>query len=91
MNNWISVKDRLPKYGDLVCLWTTLDKCAWLNLEIVCINKDCLRLNENGELGIYNEYSDEWATHWFPIPDPPEDEGGVTEDAEAGSGAPVDG
>lgn len=62
MNNWISVKDRLPEYmesilafgnGTIYVCW--YDTCKWIYSDCCGCSADII-------------------THWMPLPEPPKDE-----------------
>ena len=57
---WISVKYRLPKYGEIVF-------CNTQNFFEV------LQWDERADawVGAYHSYRKEYVTHWMPLPQPP--------------------
>lgn len=59
MSEWISVKDRLPKIGERVLIWT----CQ--TLEAV--------MYEKGKFNRFGADID-YATQWMPLPEPPKGE-----------------
>lgn len=81
---WISVKDRLPEFGEQV-LWYCIIK--WMpEYKGVSIRQDSLLnhkipvefdgsfycLNDESDFLAYDgDYHDEVATHWMPLPEPP--------------------
>lgn len=57
MNEWISVKDRLPEDGELVVTYSDLNKRV--------SSCECLK----SYVTQYGNYSK--VTHWMPLPAPP--------------------
>ena len=82
MNNWISVKDKLPTESDgtvLVCMpdvWPYNDKELFVNA----------KHDRRVRVAHYSEFSNDWTyemggknkefrpTHWMPMPEPPKGE-----------------
>ena len=65
VQEWISVKDRLPEYGRYLC---NVKSMAFRGASYQAILK-----YENGgfiEDGIYTDF----VTHWMPLPEPPKEE-----------------
>lgn len=84
MNEWISVKDKLPPLGNQVLLFVQSETCSIdydTNEEIgdTYIEKEmAIGYIEDGVLWInYDQdgfYSASDVTHWMPLPSPPEGE-----------------
>ena len=64
---WISVKEKRPKYGERVI--TVCDKKFGL-----LVSEDTFLGEENGENCEWFENSGYTITHWMPLPKPPEEE-----------------
>ena len=65
---WISTKDRLPKYGERVLVWNSIE---W---ETGAVDEEAriairTHTNENGEN--WDVATD--VTHWMPLPEPPKE------------------
>jgi hypothetical protein len=70
LNNWISVKDRLPPKGEWVLSWYLwgheVNKLKWIS--------------PNGQLDFHRDYygesesEDGGPTHWMPLPEPPKED-----------------
>lgn len=61
--SWISVEDRLPNVGDFILVYSTE-----IEIEDMIVDERNIREDENGVLGLYCHYWDEYATHWLPLP-----------------------
>ena len=77
MNNWISVKDRLPEYEINVLVWGEARGmnpnmggaytfiCRRKNLKGTFFEKQADRYVEE------NQFVAKYVTHWMPLPEPP--------------------
>lgn len=67
--SWISVKDRLPKPGELYLVWHISNEVEIFHYDYIYGGKKlCFyRDDENG----YPVEEDDWVTHWMPLPEPP--------------------
>jgi len=72
VSEWISVKDRLPKCGELVLIYV-----ANLNKSKGAYALDkCRKVNGKKEWEFYNKSNADFnVTRWMPLPEPPESEG----------------
>lgn len=73
MSEWISVKGRLPDYGEFILARMTYGKPSHLVLELIAITKkgaawDEFRHDETNELHHVG-----CVTHWQPLPPEPEE------------------
>ena len=68
MNNWISVKDRLP---EIIKDFPVLTWSRWAEEHIICISYD----PELGWMSDNANYMREGIdiTHWQPLPEPPKE------------------
>lgn len=66
MNEWISVKDRLPEKSASVLICATGHRVTAYYDKV----KEVFRLTEDENLYYLTEY----VTHWMPLPEPPESE-----------------
>lgn len=74
---WISVEDRLPKYGEVVCL---MDVRSYANSTIDVTNEHIIKAGYRNKFrldywSIHDERSVELDsfTHWHPLQDPPKE------------------
>lgn len=65
MNEWISVKDRLPEKDVEVLVYTRNRFVSTLDHE------DIDYLEENGKFHRYN--GNQYISHWMPLPEPPKE------------------
>ncbi len=86
-NEWVSVKDRLPKYdGSYLCVSPPFVKNIPPSIRILHFAKDLYKLdsydfyNKKGKGG-FCRYDSEWGwcehediTHWMPLPELPKGE-----------------
>ena len=83
VNEWISVKDRLPKEdGHYLVIWNfNKTTCT----EVLCFAKDARKVDKYDFVrkwkNVWYEYDSEWGhytvddvTHWMPLPQPPKGE-----------------
>ena len=64
VQEWISVKDRLPEHGDIVLCHTKHDDLLvfqWCEMSHRWVDQ-------------YEDYRQEYITHWMPLPQPPKGE-----------------
>ena len=66
MSEWISVKDRLPEFGEKVLITDVSGDVLVYSLEQTC-SGECWWEDE-----YWNWYND--VTHWMPLPEPPKDD-----------------
>ena len=69
MDNWISVKDRLPKERTNVLLFVKDTYCT----PPYCYIATGWRLKSDWVVGI-TVYTNQDITHWMPLPEPPKEE-----------------
>lgn len=77
MNEWISVKDRLPNVADMYIVtacdeWCSHGEGIWYGTVVVVAEYSggCWNWNDNG-----TDYDiDDLVTHWMPLPEPPKGE-----------------
>lgn len=73
MSDWISVKDRLPKFDKPVIGFIADTKPEFMDyaIEIVSLNS----VTERGNLKLVefrgNDYREHEISHWMPLPKPP--------------------
>lgn len=60
MSKWISVKDKLPNFGENVLAYSLLGKPRYI--------RECLYTNQFHSL---HKHFDESVTHWQPLPEVP--------------------
>ena len=68
--DWIPVTERLPEEGDVVLAWTPTSRiCNRFGVCLIHKNRDDPDwiMWDDGS-GMYGD-----ATHWMPLPDPPQD------------------
>ena len=70
MNEWISVKDQVPKKGLIVLVYTRFDSCCFDRGSHICYRKGDKFFHV-----IYFEDEDPidclHVSHWMPLPEPP--------------------
>ena len=67
LNNWISVKDRLPEQNLNVLAWIKLGTSQYPFIETASGNPEIC----SG----WKHYNKDQVTHWQPLPEPPKEEG----------------
>lgn len=67
VQEWISVKDRLPNYFEHVLINVPGDK------PFITVHEAYLRKDDMWDAGLYR-YDKEDVTHWMPLPQPPKGE-----------------
>lgn len=68
MNNWISVKDRMPEMHQRVITWTTDNdgmRTVWM------AHWNGYGAGKRGGFLVSGGYRDKDVTHWMPLPEPP--------------------
>ena len=74
MNEWISVKERLPEEGEEYAVVVSGKPCRNVTLdnaiELAVYDRD-----EGWILEMWQEWTNANITHWMPLPEPPKEEG----------------
>ncbi len=66
MENWISVKDNPPAYGQEVLVYP-----SYTGFKQTGVTSMSVYNSSKTENGIKFEYDNEHITHWMPLPEPP--------------------
>ena len=65
VQEWISVKDRLPEHGEICLVYSTYEQTDIRQFDSV----EMMWVGEN----LYNDFRMSQVTHWMPTPEPPKD------------------
>ncbi len=63
VQEWISVKDRLPKHGEICLVYSIYEQTDIRQFDSV----EMMWCGEN----LYNDFRMSQVTHWMPLPQPP--------------------
>ena len=80
MNEWISVKERLPEDDPCVKKYIEHEKFGFLTVLVYngVVKQTNRYFSDDAKFGLAKTNGWEWAstgvTHWMPLPEPPEEE-----------------